>query len=65
MPMYEVKTTYREVQFGKCWLTVEAADKDAAIIEFQEGNYEWEDYKCTDVEDFEIDADVISIEEIT
>ena len=66
MPIYEIKTTYREVVYGNCWLTVEAVSKEDAIAKVKHGDYEWEHGKTTYIEDREIDTDDIYwIEEVT
>ena len=66
MPIYEIKTTYREVSYGKCWITVEAESEKAALAQVEKGAYELDDYKGVDVESFDLDTDDIYwIEEVT
>ena len=59
MPRYEIKTTYREVCYGNCWLSVEAVSEEDAIAKVADCEYEWDDAKTTHCEDLEIDTDDI------
>lgn len=66
MPMYEIETTYCENQYGKCWLAVDAADKEDAIAQVELGEYEWIHHKVIDIGDLEINtSELYSIREIT
>lgn len=66
MPKYEIKTTYREVVYGNCWLTVEAVSEEDAIAKVEHSDYEWEHSKTTAIEDLEIGtSDVYWIKEVS
>ena len=62
MPTYEVKTTYREVSYGNCWVHIEADSEEDALFKLKFGSfddYEVDDCKQTDCDDFSLDGDDI------
>ena len=63
MPTYEVKTTYREVSYGKCWVHIEADSEEDARSKLIFGSlvddYEVVDYRQQDSDEFSLDAEDI------